>query len=92
MARVVRRDQIRRLERLKKLYAPGPVWHIVARFKDGTEKTFSAAEYRKVKLRDPEGVEVVSRKITRNLEELGKWLDMVKVLVEISQGEEELVL
>lgn len=92
MARVVRRDQIRRLERLKKLYAPGPVWHIVARFKDGTEKTFSAAEYRKMKLRDPDGVEVVSRKITRNLNELGEWLGMVKNLVEISEEDGELTL
>lgn len=88
----VRRDQLRRLEELKKLYAPGPLWGIVARFKNGTVKTLSAAEYRKVKLRDPDGVEVVSRKITGNLNELGEWLGMVKNLVEISEEDGELTL
>ena len=88
----VRKDQLRRLEQLKKLYSPGPLWEIVARFKNGTVKTFSAAEYRKVKLRDPEGVEAVSRKITGNLDELGEWLGMVKNLAEISDEDGELIL
>lgn len=88
----VRKDQLRRLERLKKLYAAGPLWCIVARFKNGTIKTLSAAEYRKVKLRNPERVEVVSRKITGNLNELGEWLGMVKNLVEISEEDGELTL
>lgn len=88
----VRNEQLNRLRTLETLYAPGPLWGIVARFKNGTEKKFSAAEYRKVKLRDPDGVEVVSRRITGSLAELGEWLDMVKIMAELSQGEEELVL
>ena len=88
----VRRDQLRRLEHLKKLYAPGPPWRIVARFKNGTTKTLSAAEYRKAKLRDPDGVAVESRKMTVNLDELGEWLGMVKNLAEISDEDGELIL
>lgn len=87
----VRRDQLRRLERLKKLYAEGPLWGIVARFKNGTVKTLSAAEYQKVKLRNPEAVSVIDRKITNNLAELKAWLDMVYYLA-IEEQDEELRL
>ena len=81
-----------RLTALELRFVPPEPWTITAKYSDGHIEQMDAETYKRIKLNDPDSVFVIDRRITNNLRELENWLDMVKKLVEISQGEGELTL